>query len=210
VAESVLLVSGGLDSTVLAYWLEKRGAQYVPLFIHYGQHCSRTELTTARNVLPPASASRLRTIDLSSVYSESSSRLIKSSNLWTETVADQDYYLPYRNVLLLSAAVAFAQSGGMDTVYAAFINSNHAKEIDCSRSFFEQLCEFLRSYGGVALETPFRDLTKSEVAHLGAELGAPIGETFSCQANSEGHCGACPNCIDRLEALDAVRRRFGR
>jgi 7-cyano-7-deazaguanine synthase len=200
-AGSVLLCSGGLDSTTLAYWLESGGIQFVPLFIDYGQHCALTERSRLERTLPPGLASRLVSLDVSSVYRGSSSRLIRAPDLWNDVVSDADFYLPYRNLLLLTIGAAYAQSQGLGTVYAAFINSNHAKEIDCSAAFFGRLGGLLSEYGGVRVEMPFRDMSKAEVARIGVSLGAPIAYTFSCQASPSVPCGVCPNCLDRTDAL---------
>lgn len=197
----VLLASGGLDSTTLAFWLRDRGVDVRLLFVDYGQHCAGTELDTLRHVLPGETFGEVAVVDLSDVYRGTASRLIEEADLWREEVDYHDLYLPYRSLLLLSAGAAFAQSHGYDTLYSAFINSNHAQEIDCSTSFFDQLATVLVDYGGVQVEMPFRDMSKVEVARIGAVLGAPIGYTYSCQASSEIPCGACPNCEDRLEAL---------
>lgn len=197
----VLLASGGLDSTTLAYWLKRKGIQYVPLFINYGQHCATTEYETLRKVIPADYVSSIHTIDISSVYSGSSSRLIDEPNLWIDNMEGDQLYLPYRNLLMLSVGAAFAQSHGYSRLFAGFIDSNHAKEIDCSSRFFIELGEMLRGYGSVHIEMPFREMSKSDVARLGIELHVPLGATFSCQAASMVPCGACPNCVDRLEAL---------
>jgi 7-cyano-7-deazaguanine synthase len=198
---AVLLASGGLDSTTLAYWLNSQNILFCPVFINYGQHCVETELATLKDVLPENYIQMIEVLDLSSIYKESSSRLIDEANLWEEQVAYQDFYLPYRNLLFLTAGAAFAQSKGYSQLYSAFINSNHAKEIDCSAEFFDKLSILLADYGSVRIEMPFRNMSKYEVAQLGISLQAPIGRTFSCQASSTIPCGACPNCVDRLEAL---------
>src|SRR5689334_16742604 len=138
-SDAVLLASGGLDSTTLAYWLRARGLPYVPLFINFGQHCAQTELTTLRAVLPAEAFAELDTISVSDIYKQSASRLIKPADLWHDKIEYTDLYLPYRNLLLLSVGAAYAQSRGAKTLYSAFINSNHALEIDCSAAFFEQL-----------------------------------------------------------------------
>jgi 7-cyano-7-deazaguanine synthase len=203
-ADAVLLASGGLDSTTLAFWLDSRGVSYVPLFIDYGQHCAETEIQTISHVLPGPALKRLDTVSITPVYKWSTSRLIKPPDLWRDNVDHNDLYLPYRNLLLLTVGAAYAQSRGIGTVYTAFINSNHAIEIDCSAAFFENLSALLASYGAVALEMPFRNMSKREVAEIGISLGAPIGRTFSCQASPTFPCGACPNCVDRLEALDKL------
>ena len=202
--EAILLCSGGLDSTTLAFWLEREGVTFIPLFINYGQHCADTELATARVVLPASVCSDIRFVDISQIYYGSRSRLISEADLWREPVDDQDLYLPYRNVLLLSVASAYAQSRGVGTVYSAFINSNHAKEIDCSTEFFHRLSALLAEYGSVDLRMPFRDFSKRQVAKLAVELGVPIGATYSCQTSATVACGACPNCVERLDALRAL------
>lgn len=198
---SILLSSGGLDSTTLAYWLQSRGIAFEPLFIDYGQHCAKTELATLKKLLPKTALRRLSVVDVSSVYKGSGSRLIRETDLWRERIEKDDLYLPYRNILLLSIAAARVQSVGGGDVYTAFINSNHAVEIDCSSQFFTQLGTLLNAYGGVRVKMPFRYKSKLQVAKLGIKLRAPIGETFSCQVNSDIPCGACPNCVDRIEAL---------
>jgi 7-cyano-7-deazaguanine synthase len=201
---AVLLASGGLDSTTLAYFLQAEGTEFYPVFIDYGQHCAKTELETLLDVLPPKYVSLVQIVNVSDVYRRSSSRLIAEANLWEEQVSYKDLYLPYRSLLLLSVGAAFAQSIGCPQLYAAFIDSNHAQEIDCSAEFFERLAGMLSDYGTVEIRMPFRNMSKYEVAKLGISLQAPIGRTFSCQVSSQVPCGACPNCVDRLDALQLL------
>ena len=198
---AVLLCSGGLDSTTLAFWLCDKGVDFLPLFIDYGQHCVETEYETLCRVLPQETVPLIERVDISSLYHSSRSRLIREADLWTESVNDDDLYLPYRNLLILSVGAAFAQSRSIAKVYSAFINSNRAKEIDCSAAFFAQMGELLSNYGPIEIMMPFRNMSKLEVARMGIGLKAPIAQKFSCQASSEVPCGACPNCVERLDAL---------
>src|SRR5690606_25261532 len=138
------------------------------------------------------------------IYKYSNSKFIIPVDLWEGNISADDLYIPYRNVLILTVAASFARTLGLNNVYSDFINSNHAKEIDCSNDFFNNLENLLSEYGSVKIEMPFRNLSKFEVAKLGVELGAPIGKTFSCQASPTVPCGACPNCVDRLEALKKI------
>jgi 7-cyano-7-deazaguanine synthase len=204
--ETVALVSGGLDSTTLVYWLIQHETKVVPLFLDYGQHCARTERETLVRVLPESLRGAVQSVDISSIYEGSRSRLIDEADLWRDRVTSEDMYLPYRNLLFMSVAASFAQSRGLNHVCSAFINSNHALELDCSSEFFDRLAEVLANYGGVQIEMPFRDKTKSDVAFLAARLGVPIGMTYSCQISSSTPCGACPNCVERLEALETLVR----
>ncbi|KKQ32119.1 MAG: hypothetical protein US49_C0016G0005 [candidate division TM6 bacterium GW2011_GWF2_37_49] len=199
--KGIILASGGLDSTTLCYLFIKKNIEFVPLIINYGQHCFETELERLNRVLPENYVSKIEILDVSEIYKYSNSKFIKSSNLWEEKITAEDLYIPYRNVLILTIAASFARTLGFNYVYSAFINSNHAKEIDCSNDFFNNLENLLKEYGTVKIEMPFKNFSKFEVAKLGIELGAPIGKTFSCQASPNIPCGACPNCVDRLEAL---------
>lgn len=202
--DGLLLASGGMDSTVLAYKLEKENKNLIILFIDYGQHCEKKEYETLLEVIPLKYKDNIKTIKIGDVYRESNSRMIIEANLWEDTVVAEDMYLPYRNILFISLAAAYAQSMGIKEVYTAFINSNHAKEIDCSMEFFTKLENLLYDYGSIKIKMPFREMTKTEVAKLGINLGAPIEKTYSCQVNSITPCGACPNCVDRLTAINNV------
>lgn len=198
------MASGGMDSTVLAFWLRENEKNVLPLFFDYGQHFKDTELESLKKLLPDEYKKNIRVIDIKDIYSGSNSRMIKEPNLWEDDVNADDLYLPYRNLLFLSIAASVAQTEGISEVYSAFINSNHAKEIDCSKEFFDNLGGLLESYGPITIKMPFRYYSKKEVADLGITLGVPIAETFSCQASSSAHCGVCPNCVDRLNALNSI------
>jgi 7-cyano-7-deazaguanine synthase len=199
--KAILLASGGLDSTTLAYWLIDQGISFCPVFINYGQHCMETELSTLVDVMPSTHKKLIKVLNVSDVYRGSSSRLISEPNLWKEKVTHTDFYLPYRNLLFLTIGASYALAHGYVEIYTAFINSNHAKEIDCSAVFFNDLTSLLSDYGTIRVLMPFKTMTKYEVAKIGLSLHAPIGRTFSCQSSATIPCGACPNCVDRLEAL---------
>lgn len=202
--DGLLLASGGMDSTVLAFDLANQNQNIIILFIDYGQHCKDKEYTTLKKLLPKQFVDNIEVIKVCDIYKYSKSRMIREANLWKDEVVAEDLYLPYRNLLFISMASAFAQSLGIKTVYSAFINSNHAKEIDCSLKFFTELEALLREYGSVEIKFPYRDLTKYDVAKRGLELGIAIDETYSCQVNSKAPCGVCPNCVDRLNAINKL------
>lgn len=201
---AVLLASGGLDSTTLAYSLLSKKIDFIPLFVNYGQHSREVELSSLRAVLPGELKERIAVVDVSSVYNGSQSRLLIEPNLWKERVVDEDLFLPHRNLLLLSIGAAFAETRGIHDVYAAFIETHRAPGRDCCVPFFDEVDRIMRQSGDVSIKLPFQGMSKIEVARLGVSLGAPIGQTFSCLAASEIPCGACPNCVDRLRALDSL------
>ena len=200
----LLLASGGLDSTTVAYQLTSAGVEVVPIFFDYGQHCVGVEWSRVNEVLP-SDMQRPERFDISSIFRGSPSRLICEADLWTEEVKDDDLYKPYRTMLFFAAAAARAQTVGILDVYTGFINSNHAKEIDCTAAFMDSLDGLTSSIGPVRFHSPFRYSSKADVARAAAELGVPIGRTYSCQAFAQFPCGACPNCVERLNALKEAK-----
>ncbi len=197
----MLLSSGGLNSTTVAYWLRERGEVVVPVFFDYSQHCVEKEWETLNRVLPDGGVEPPARVDISGIFSGSRSRLIAEPDLWAERVEPEDLYIPYRTLLFFSAAAALAQTRGLTDVYSGFINSNHAKELDCSAAFLNSLDALAENVGPVRFHLPFRDKSKREVVEEARRLSVPIGRTFSCQVYSDIPCGACPNCVDRLDAL---------
>jgi len=199
-----LMASGGLDSTVLAFWLMRRRIDFVPLFVDYGQHSRKTELETLKKVLPTQFSKKVNVIRLPKIYEGSGSRLIKEPNLWRDHIEDADLHLPHRNLLLLATGVAFAESRGINEIYAAFIETHRAPGTDCCDGFFKLLMELLSKTGSVKLKLPFKRFSKAQVAKIGLTLKAPIEQTFSCLAAARVPCGACPNCVDRLNAIESL------
>jgi len=203
---ALLLCSGGLDSTTVGYWLVEKGISFQPLFFDYGQHCVEKEWETLQTVMPLSSLmSPVMRVDISNIYRSSKSRLIAEPDLWREHVDDEELYIPYRTLLFFSISACIAQTRGCDTVYSGFINSNHAKELDCAAAFLNGLDSLSRNIGPVRFELPFRDWSKADVVRRASELRAPIGKTFSCQLFSDVPCGACPNCVERITAIEAVK-----
>lgn len=198
--KAILLASGGLDSTTVAYQLAAADDDVIPIFFDYGQHCVDIEWNRVNEVLP-AHMRRPERYNISDIFKGSPSRLIKEADLWNEEVKDDDLYIPYRTMLFFAAAAARAQTIGVLDVYTGFINSNHAKEIDCTAAFMNNLEGLTSNIGPVRFHSPFRYSSKKDVARAAVELGVPIGRTYSCQASSQFPCGACPNCVERLNAL---------
>lgn len=202
--DGLLMASGGLDSTVLGYKLLSEGKNIVPLFINYGQHFANTEEERFLKVLPKEFIKNYKKIDVSDVFINSNSIMVKKIDLTKTSAVDDDVFLPYRNMFLLSSAIAFASSINIQNVYSAFINSNHAKEIDATSSFLDYVTNYFKSIGNVSLYMPLREYTKADVLKLGISLNAPVDRTFSCQVYADTHCGACANCVDRQNAFNEV------
>jgi 7-cyano-7-deazaguanine synthase len=114
-------------------------------------------------------------------------------------------YVPFRNGILLSIAIATAYQRYYNLVYwgAHAEDGDRFAYPDCTVEFSGAMANaaWVGTAGKVRLWTPFQYLRKKDIVKLGAELNVPFEKTWSCYVGSELACGKCPTCISRLEAF---------
>jgi 7-cyano-7-deazaguanine synthase len=202
--DSVLILSGGMDSVTLLYDQRERialavtfdyGANHNAREIPFAQlHCQR--LGIRHLVIPLAFMGQ---------YFESS--LLSGADAIPEgNYADENMrstVVPFRNGIMLSVAVGLAESYGLKYVMMANHGGDHAIYPDCRPEFVEAFSEAARTgtYPGITLLCPFTNLTKGQIAAIGRKLGIDYSETWSCYKGTEHHCGRCGTCVERKEAL---------
>jgi 7-cyano-7-deazaguanine synthase len=208
---AIVAASGGLDSTVLAYWLGAMGAKLTLLSFDYGQR-HRVELDHAATIARLLD-SPYETVDLGSV-----GRLLSGSALTDTGVAVPDGYytdesmratvVPNRNAIMLDIAVAVAVARKADAVAFGAHAGDHAIYPDCRPEFVEQFTRSARTANeGLLIAefeilAPFLSLTKTDIVRMGAALGVPFERTWSCYRGEAVHCGTCGTCTERREAFE--------
>lgn len=206
--KTVLIYSGGLDSTVLLAHLLNEGRELYALTINYGQrHAREIESATRICGLTPALKAH-RVLDLSGIKP-----LLAGSSQTDESVAvphghytDETMKLtvvPNRNMLLLATAAAWAISLKADTIAYAAHAGDHAIYPDCRPEFVDamQSALALADWHVLQIERPFITLTKADIVKRGSELGAFMAESWSCYEGKDKHCGRCGTCVERIEAF---------
>lgn len=111
--------------------------------------------------------------------------------------------VPFRNGIMLSVACGLAESRGLRHVMMANHGGDHTIYPDCRPEFVKAMSEAMRcgTYDGVTLLASFTDITKSDIARIGHELGVDYADTYSCYKGGEKHCGKCGTCVERKEAF---------
>ncbi|MET8981657.1 7-cyano-7-deazaguanine synthase QueC [Streptomyces sp. NPDC004539] len=207
---AVVIASGGLDSSAVAYLLASRGARVSLLSFDYGQR-HRKELAYAALVADQLGASH-EVVDLTTL-----GRLLTGSALTDPAVAVPDGHysdagmkvtvVPNRNAIMLSAAAGVAVASGADAVAFGAHAGDHAVYPDCRPEFVEQFTRAVRvgNEGFLAEEfeilAPFLTATKADIVTAGVELGVPFERTWSCYKGGDVHCGMCGTCWERREAF---------
>ena len=204
--KSIVVHSGGMDSTVLLYQLAADGDEVKTLSIDYGQRHAK-EIEYARSLSEGLGVEH-RVADLRSLAELLGGSALTSS----EIEVPEGHYaeenmkatvVPNRNMILLSVASGWAISSEFDRVAYAAHSGDHAIYPDCRTEFADALDSAIRlaDWREVSLYRPFVDLTKADVVKLGAELNVPFESTWSCYKGLELHCGRCGTCVERREAF---------
>jgi 7-cyano-7-deazaguanine synthase len=203
----IVLLSGGLDSTVLTAQTLASGHHTEAVSIHYGQRHAR-ELDAATDVAAWYGI-RHDIIDLTGLRGH-----LTGSALTTGPDIPDGHYtapsmavtvVPNRNMILLAVAAAVASARGHATVAAAMHAGDHPIYPDCRPEFVAaaSLATQLGTagFGNVQVDAPFARLDKTGIVRVGHELGAPMHLSWSCYRGGTQHCGRCGTCVERAEAF---------
>jgi 7-cyano-7-deazaguanine synthase len=203
---TVVLLSGGLDSTVLLTESERRGEKVEAISFDYGQRHSR-ELEASRAVAAclniPHTIVQVNLAKLSPTSSQTS----KSIDVPKGHYADESMrvtVVPNRNMVMLSLAISRAIAIGANTVAYAAHRGDHAIYPDCRPVFVHAMeqAAMLCHYAPVHVLAPFLNLSKAEIVRRGASAAAPLQLTYSCYVGGPHHCGQCGTCVERREAFE--------
>ena len=208
---SVVVCSGGMDSTVLAYKVHRDDPVDLTLVsFDYGQRHKR-ELSSAEAVADRLDAEWVL-IDLVDYGAALASSALTNPDVPVPHghYADESMratVVPNRNAVMLAMAFGLAVDRGAKAVYTGVHAGDHPIYPDCRPEFIVALNRALRvgtegyRHPDLQLLAPFVNVDKTEVARLGVELGVPFDLTWSCYEGGEVHCGECGTCVERIEAL---------
>lgn len=202
--DSVLIVSGGMDSITMLYEYSDRIA--IGLSFDYGSNHNAREIPFARLHCERLGICHV-VIGLDFMH-----RYFKSSLLEGADAIPEGHYasdnmkstvVPFRNGIMLAIAAGIAESKGLRHVMMANHGGDHAIYPDCRPEFVSAFGAAVRAgtYEGITVEAPYTDITKADIARRGRALGIDYSETWSCYKGGERHCGRCGTCVERREAL---------
>ena len=208
---AVVLLSGGLDSATVLAIANDRGYRCHALSVDYGQR-HRSELLAAENIADTMSAV-LKTVDLD-LRTFGGSALTDDIDVPTgESEGIPVTYVPARNTIMLSLALAWAEVLGADDIFSVVNAVDYTGYPDCRQEFinaYEEMANLATKAGVIGnrltIHTPLIDLTKADIIREGTKLGVDYSMTVSCyQADEEGRaCGACDSCRIRSAGFEAA------
>lgn len=203
-----LLLSGGLDSSILLGYLLRQQRRVRPFYIRTGVVWEEAEFRAVESYLDALASpflEELVTLDLplSDLYGDHWS--LTGQGVPDAASEDRAVYLPSRNVLLILKAAVWCQLHGIEQLALGVLSTNPFP--DATEEFFRSLETAVNCdpAGRVRIARPLAGLDKRQVMGLGR--GLPLGLTFSCISPVDGlHCGQCNKCAERSAAFRLVDR----
>jgi 7-cyano-7-deazaguanine synthase len=206
VKSAVLLLSGGLDSSVLLAKLVLEGVDTSALSILYGQKHKR-EIEASQKLAEYYGVPH-RVLEVPQLASLFEGNALTSDKI---PVPDGHYaeesmkqtVVPNRNMLFLALAGAWALSLKKEAVAYAAHSGDHSIYPDCRPEFIESMAQSFQLCDWEKLElfTPFSKISKTEIVTLGRSMNVPFEMTWSCYKGRDFHCAKCGTCVERQEAF---------
>lgn len=202
--DSIIIVSGGMDSVTLLYDFKDRIA--LGISFDYGSNHNAKEIPFARWHCEQLGIEHI-TIDLAFMPQYFKSSLLEGADAIPEGhYADENMkstVVPFRNGIMLSIAAGIAESRGLKYVMMANHGGDHTIYPDCRAEFVEAMSEATKAgtFPGIEILAPYTNITKADIARKGKELGIDYSRTWSCYKGEDVHCGKCGTCVERKEAL---------
>jgi 7-cyano-7-deazaguanine synthase len=213
--KAVCLLSGGMDSSTLAYVAKSRGYEILALHLNYGQRTERKELISAKKIASLLNAEAFVEISLD-YFARFGASSLTDEKIAVEAYAPErshlpNTYVPFRNANLLSIATSYAEAKGADAIFIGVQSLDYSGYPDCRPQFIEAFQRVIdlgtKDTTKITLFTPFITMTKTDILNEGLKLGVPYEYTWSCYRNEEKACGTCGSCHFRKEAFAAIGKR---
>jgi len=210
--KAVCLISGGMDSSTLAYLAKSEGYDILALHLNYGQRTEKKERACAKKI-----AQLLGAKDFVEVNIGYFARF-GASSLTDRTIAVEEFdpakahmpntYVPFRNANLLSIATSYAEAKEADAIFIGVQSLDYSGYPDCRPQFIDAFQRVIdigtKDSTHITLKTPFIHMTKAEILKVGINLGVPYEHTWSCYQNEDRACGTCGACHFRKEAFASI------
>lgn len=209
---AVVLLSGGMDSLTAAGIARRDGFDLALIHFNYGQ---RTEEAEARAFARIAEyfgvpAERRLTVHTNFFTLAGGSALTSASiDVPAADLASTSVpvtYVPFRNAVLLSMAVGWAEVLGARRVYYGAVSQDSSGYPDCRPAFVEAfnrlVAEGTKAGSTIEVRAPLVELTKAQIVGLAVGMGLPLDLTWSCYSRNDLACGVCDSCALRLRGFE--------
>ena len=203
--DSIIILSGGMDSCTLLH--EYKDNIALAITFDYGSLQNKKEQQCASEQCGKLGIKHIIIpLDFMKLYFKSALLSNDPADVPEGNYDDNNMkatVVPFRNGIMLAIACGIAESNGLQRVMIANHSGDHAIYPDCRQDFINAMSTAMQqgTYEGVTVFAPYTNLSKSDIARHGKELGVDYAMTYSCYRGGDKHCGKCGTCRERRQAL---------
>jgi 7-cyano-7-deazaguanine synthase len=211
--KAVCLISGGIDSCVSAYIAKNNNFFIYALTINYNQQ-HKKEINSAKKIVKKLDIKNHIILDIDFSKFGSSSLIDRSIEIESNRNLNEigknipSTYVPARNTVFLSIALAYAEAIDADAIFIGITATDYSGYPDCRPEFIKayQKMANLATKKGVESEkiniiTPLLNLSKAQIIKKGLDMNVPFENTWSCYKGEKRACGKCDSCLLRLKGF---------
>lgn len=209
---SIVLFSGGIDSTTALAWARSRADEVRALTFDYGQRHKvevRMARLAARRLGVPHTVLKIDLTQIGgSALTDAGIALPRYRKIPPLASGPPATYVPFRNGILIAVAAAWAEAHGAAEIVCGFNIIDSPEYPDTRPAFVRAMQKAIdagttAAFGGprIRIEAPFVRMRKSAIIRLGLRLGADYSHSVTCYAGAERPCGACSACLLRARAF---------
>jgi len=209
--KAVVLLSGGLDSTVCMAVAHNEGYELLPISFNYNQRHDR-ELLSAKQIGEHYKVDKhiVITTNMDAIGGSAlTDKQLSVPSGHIDCPSIPITYVPARNLIFLSYALGYAEVTGADKIFIGVNALDYSGYPDCRPEFidrFQNLADYSTKAGvqdqrKIKIETPLLHLSKKDIVLLGQKLHAPLALTTSCYNGGPEACGKCDSCLLRLKGF---------
>lgn len=210
--DSVIIISGGMDSVTLLY--DRKDEIAIGISFDYGSKHNAKEIPFATLHCKRLGIEHI-VIPLGFMTKYFTSSLLQGGEDIPEGHYDDENMkstvVPFRNGIMLSIAAGVAESHGLKNVLIANHGGDHSIYPDCRPEFIDAMnkATIAGTYLDINIVAPYTNISKADIARRGLQMGINYDETWSCYKGDDEPCGKCGTCYERMEALREAKKSLG-
>ncbi|HPI20240.1 MAG TPA: 7-cyano-7-deazaguanine synthase QueC [Candidatus Kapabacteria bacterium] len=209
---AVVLMSGGMDSTLCAAIALSQGYEVAGLHLNYQQRTETREERAFNEICDFYKITKRLVVDVSYFNQIGGSSLtdldmqVSNANLDSKEIPTS--YVPFRNANILAISTSWAEVIGASAIFIGAMQLDSSGYPDCRQNFFDAFQKAIdlgtRPETKIEIMTPLMNLTKADIVREGVKLGVPFHLTWSCYQSSDAPCGVCDSCALRKRGFETA------
>lgn len=212
IKKAVVILSGGMDSTLSSYIAKNSGYELIAVHFNYGQRTQDRELKAFRDICNELNVLEKYEIDIP-FFKQLGANALTDSSIEVPTSGVEKgivpiTYVPFRNGIFLSIASAIAEKEGASAMYIGVVEEDSSGYPDCSEQFITNIQnainEGTKKETNIKIITPLVHLSKAQIVQESIKLNVAMHLTWSCYKEENEACGVCDSCRLRLNGFKIV------